>query len=210
MSSDQALWRKLLSPSGFLLVLLCFALPFVTVSCDHPAGTVTLDYTGGDLLLGGEPSVSGLPRSAPTPDGVFADAQLFAFLAFFAGFVGLCAGFAWLWRARFLAGLGAAGLAAMFLVANQFTVVRRISDEIEAAGPFSPGAADEMVATRYGFWLALALLGLLVGYHLFEVATGRSGPGGPRCDAFPGEPQRTLPLDGRQRDTLDLGSPGSP
>jgi hypothetical protein len=161
----------LLSPGGFLLVLLCFALPFVTVSCDHPAGTVTLDYTGGDLLLGGEPSVSGLPRDVPPPDGVFADAQLFAFLAFFTGFIGLCAGFAWLWRARFLAGLGAAGLAAMFLVANQFMVFRMITDEIEAGGRFSPGTADEMVATRYGFWLALALLGLLAGYHLFEVAS---------------------------------------
>ncbi len=193
--SDQALWRKLLSPGGFLLVLLCFALPFVTVSCDHPAGTVTLDYTGGDLLLGGEPTVSGLPRSAPRPDGVFADAQLFAFFAFFAGFVGLCTGFAWLWRARFFAGLGAAGLAAVFLVANQFTVVRRIRDEIEASGPFSPEAADQMVVTRYGFWLALALSGLLVGYHVFEVVSRRERPSiGPH----------------QQRDTLELGSSGSP
>ncbi len=193
--SDQALWRKLLSPGGFLLVLLCFALPFVTVSCDHPAGTVALDYTGGDLLLGGEPTVSGLPRNASKPDGVFADAQLFAFFAFFAGFAGLCAGFAWLWQARYLAGLGAAGLAALFLVANQFTVVRRIRDEIEASSPFSPGAADHMVATRYGFWLALTLLGLLVGYHVFEVVSRREKPSiGPH----------------RQRDTLELGSSGSP
>jgi hypothetical protein len=199
------MWRKLVSPGGFLLVLLCFALPFVTVSCDHPAGTVTLDYTGGDLLLGGEPSMSGLPRSAPSPDGTIADAQLFAFLAFLAGLLGLCAGFAWLWRARALAGLLAAGLAATFLVLNQTTVLRRIRDEIEASGRFLPGAADEMVVTRYGFWLALTLLGLLVGYHLFEVVTGRSRP-----DMSTGEPQRGPPVDAQQRDTLDLGSFGPP
>ena len=57
--------RRLVSPTGFVLVAICFLLPFVTVRCTpvDPAGTVapTATFTGVDLVVGGEPDLY-LPR----------------------------------------------------------------------------------------------------------------------------------------------------
>jgi hypothetical protein len=78
------------------------------------------------------------------------------------------------WRGRVLASLLSAGLAAMFLVVNQVTVVRRIKDEIESSGRFPRGAGDQMVQTRAGFWLALAFLLLVIGYNVVEAVRQQS------------------------------------
>jgi hypothetical protein len=54
----RALLRRLLSPTGFALVGLCFLLPFVTVSCDAKQGPIgTATYSGRDLVAGGRPAL---------------------------------------------------------------------------------------------------------------------------------------------------------
>src|SRR4051812_32481706 len=51
--------RRMISPSGFLLVLTCFAFPFVTVSCQGPEKGISASYSGMDLVFSGMPDVTG-------------------------------------------------------------------------------------------------------------------------------------------------------
>jgi hypothetical protein len=50
--------RRLLSPAGFLLVAVCFLLPFVTVACTpQPGDTMSATYRGTDLVTGGRATI---------------------------------------------------------------------------------------------------------------------------------------------------------
>ena len=57
MAQASSLIGRLASPTGFLLVGLCFVLPFLTVSCDTQADGQrvrgSLSYTGADFVVGG-------------------------------------------------------------------------------------------------------------------------------------------------------------
>ena len=64
------------NPTTLILTGICFALPFVTVSCDTPGGYgrgapgATTTYNGVDLAIGGEPDVAPPERVRPLPPGV--------------------------------------------------------------------------------------------------------------------------------------------
>jgi hypothetical protein len=61
MASMLGLLARLASPAGFVLVGLCFLLPFLTVSCsiDEPHERIrgSLSYSGTDLVGGGRPDL---------------------------------------------------------------------------------------------------------------------------------------------------------
>lgn len=174
--NQPAIWRKLISPGGFLLVLICFALPFLTVSCEYPGGAITLDYTGGDLLVGGGPDTTGVPPIGSRSDDLDAQTQPLAILAFLACLVGLGIGLlTGQGPGRAAAGLSSATAAGLLLILNQVKIVGEVEDRIEVPGGFPRGAGAQMVETRYGFWLALTLLGLVVAWHGYELVS-RTGP----------------------------------
>src|SRR5215217_8868932 len=50
---------KLLSPAGFGLVLLCFFLPFVAVSCGPADNQLTATFTGLSMVSNGRPTITG-------------------------------------------------------------------------------------------------------------------------------------------------------
>src|SRR5262245_14381454 len=68
----NALWRRLSSPTGFIVIAACFLLPFVTVSCSSaPGAAITANYTGADLVVGARADLTASEqvreRFGPTP-----------------------------------------------------------------------------------------------------------------------------------------------
>src|SRR5262245_29569108 len=55
----RTLLSRLLSPTGFVLILLLFGLPFLAASCEAPQGDFEFSatYTGVDLVVGGHPDL---------------------------------------------------------------------------------------------------------------------------------------------------------
>ncbi|GGK04341.1 hypothetical protein GCM10010123_37840 [Pilimelia anulata] len=49
--------RRLLTPAGLFLAAMCFALPFVTASCEGPGGSVSATVSGVNMAGIGEPAV---------------------------------------------------------------------------------------------------------------------------------------------------------
>jgi hypothetical protein len=190
--------HMLLRPSGFLLVLMCFALPFLTVSCDSAASAVSVTYSGYDLVTNGRPTVEGRGLRADSAtdgtggqqgDGV-AGLQPLAIvivglLVAAAVMVSVAPG-----RLRLWSGAGAALVAAVLLAVNQALVHRRVVDALNQAvsktqdqsvsiGVFNDLRleAAKLVHTRFGFWLALALLLVLALYYGVRSATAGRGVG---------------------------------
>lgn len=120
-----------LSSAGFLLVLCCFLLPFVTVSCEAPGGFGraapggSTTYTGVDLSIGGAPQVTPADElrqpAERTADRL--DPQLLAIAVLGLAAAGTVATFliAEPGRRRTVAA-SLSTIAAVFLVANQATV----------------------------------------------------------------------------------------
>jgi hypothetical protein len=163
--------RRWLSPATLVLALLCFVLPFATVSCGLPDGYGhakpggTTQYNGLDLALGGNPDVqAGQLRPAGEwredriePQPFYAAALLVLGTALVTALT--------LSRQRrrraLVAGLGA--LAGLSLVAGQALVVNRLADRIREQSAVPAGKeARDFVGTGAGFWLTLVLLALLV------------------------------------------------
>lgn len=194
-------WRlasRLLSPAGFGLVLLCFLLPFVGVSCNaQELGSIGVDYSGLDLASNGSPSVTVVgdfggeaPTQAQvadvapdpgTPVLTIAAAVLVA--------LGLLASLTPAIRARPLVVVGLALLAGVQLVIAEFvahgTLIDAVRDRIREVGPGligEPGVTvddatlSEMVGTRIGFWLALAGLLLIAGLTASLSHAGKRRP----------------------------------
>ncbi|GAA2600490.1 hypothetical protein GCM10010399_34130 [Dactylosporangium fulvum] len=166
--------RRWLSPVTVLLTLLCFALPFATVSCipdsygrAEPGGTT--EYNGLDLALGGAPEV---PSDHLLPPDKWRQDQLEPQPLYLAGLlllgVTLVAAVALARdqrRRKVVAGLGA--LAGLSLVAGQALVVDRLAVRVreQSAIPADKVARD-FVGTGAGFWLTVGLLALLVAGNL--------------------------------------------
>jgi hypothetical protein len=195
-------WRlamsRLFSPVGFGLVLLCFLLPFVGVSCNaQELGSVDVDYSGLDLASDGSPSVTvvgdfggdaptqaQVADAAPspgTPGLAIAAAVLIA--------LGLLASLIPAIRARPLVIVGLALLAGIQLVIAEVVAHGRLIDAVRArigeVGPDLIGepsvtvedsTLSEMVGTRIGFWLALAGLLLIAGFTASLAYSGKRRP----------------------------------
>lgn len=180
MTRHLARW---LTPTGFVLAGLCFALPFVTVSCDAPGGYGrsapggTTTYTGFDLVTGDEPAVDPehvRPAAEQREDRL--DPQplaIAALLLIAAGAVTAAVRDARLRRAT--AAALAAG-AAVFLVANQGTAEAIIAERLQAqlTTPLPAGKeAADYVQTNPGFLAGALLLGVLAVGNLVARLTRR-------------------------------------
>jgi hypothetical protein len=173
--AGHPLVRRLISPAGLLLVALCFALPFVAVSCDTPI-KASAQYTGADLVVGGSPSVSVDQGGAAQQQDELADepigvqpAAVVALLAVLAGI--LVAGLPGR-RARVYGGVAAAAATVVLLAVNQILVEGYLSREVEReVGSDLPDGTSggDFVEARYGFWLALALASAVLLYQCFEL-----------------------------------------
>jgi hypothetical protein len=187
--NHNTLQGRLLSPAGFGLVLLCFFLPFVAVSCGPADERVTATFTGVDMVAGSRPDITGAGltdvdvETIHTLVGDQYDLEplaLFAALAIMAGMA--CALIRGV-RTRHAAGAALAAGALALLVAAELRAISRLEDvrggqfvDIEALP--DPGVAT----TRFGFWAAAVVLAALAGTHAFarlrapEAATTASDP----------------------------------
>lgn len=168
--SETDITHRWLSPVLLLLALLCFALPFATVSCDAPGGYGrvtqggTTTYRGIDLATGARPQVTSghlRPPSTRQPDrvatqpGLLAAAVLIGTLAV----VGLSIGHT---RRRQAVMAPGAALSIVTLVTGivtaQRALVLRVKAELARAGPVHTKAPSSYVNVGSGFSLCLLLL----------------------------------------------------
>lgn len=174
--------RRWLSPVTLVLALLCFVLPFATVSCGLPDGYGhakpggTTAYNGLDLALGGAPDVPDdqkLPASNWRPDRLNPQPlYVIGLLLVGAGLVAAAVLKRDRRRRAMLAGLG--GLAAVSLVTGQALVVDQLAARIRQQSAIPAGkVARDFVGTGPGFWLTVVLLALLVAGNLFALRRRR-------------------------------------
>ncbi|MEV0135632.1 Hsp70 family protein [Dactylosporangium sp. NPDC050688] len=158
-------WR---SPVTALLVLLCFALPFATVSCEPLDGYGraqrggTTEYTAFDLAFGGTPDVRPAGHLRPPdprhPDRLDPQPPHLAALLLLAGVLAAAAGLARDRRRRVVTA-ALAGAAVLALAAGQLLVTGRLADAVAAQSRLPEGkTAADMVGTGAGFWLSAVLL----------------------------------------------------
>ena len=206
--------RRFVSPAVLLAVMLCFFLPFFSVSCSSGVAQMKITVTGMDQVVGGEPEYSGFrpPQTgadapaadAPAADGPAADAEqsrvspaaVIGFVAILVG-IGLGLGLPRP-RARWIAGAVASGVAFVAILVNQMLIHRRAQEALDQAaatfrdqlgsnpifGQSLPVPALE-VADEPGFWLVTVLLGLVVAYNVVEVVRIGRGTGQPAPGAPP-------------------------
>jgi actin-like ATPase involved in cell morphogenesis len=174
--------RRWLSPVTLFLALLCFVLPFATVSCGLPDGYGhaqpggTTAYNGLDLALGGAPDVPDdqkLPRGKWRPDRLRPQPLYVAGLLLIgAGLVIAVAVAKDRRRRQVMAGLG--GLAVVALLVGQALVVDRLAARIREQSAIPAGkVARDFVGTGPGFWLTLTLMALLVAGNLTALRRSR-------------------------------------
>jgi len=130
--------RRFISPVLLLAVLLCFFLPFFSVSCSSGLGQMKGTVTGMDQVVGGEPEYSGF-RPPPTGSAVTAQEQKSqisptALVAVAAIVVGGGLGLG-LPRpgARWISGAVASGIAFVAVVVNQVMIHRRAQEALDQA-----------------------------------------------------------------------------
>lgn len=176
--SDTPWPRRLISPVGSFFVLLCFFLPFFTVSVHFGFGGVEATYSGMDLVFNGRPDLSGLGASEATSrdlDELRAGVSPFAALAV----VSLCVGIGLSLGlpsalARWRAGASAGALAWANIVVNQVWIHseadRGLREEL-AADPLLIGFAGVSyeTMTESGFWVTILPLTGVIIYHVVEI-----------------------------------------
>jgi hypothetical protein len=178
MAGVPSLLGRLASPAGLLLVGLCFALPFLTVSCSGEEGGQSfqgsLSYTGGDLVVGGRVDlryetrdergvhrvdVTNMERDPvnsspvePIPIEPFAVAGV-ALLG-----AGVLAGLLRPAGLRRLAAGTAALVAAIVVVGGTLRSRNRMAEQLAPLLSDTKTRDTDMIDFGYGFWLALGLL----------------------------------------------------
>jgi hypothetical protein len=188
--------RRLISPSSLTLILLCFFLPFFSLSCESGFGGITITYSGTDLAFNGEPSVSGIPASELT-DSDWEEIEsggspliIVALLSVLAG-IGLGAGLPSA-LARRLSGAVSAGLALLLVLVNQLVMhseVDRMLEEEAASADMFGAMATDMVSTHneFGFWVVLLLLLGVAAYNVVELVRPKlAAPGAGPGPQYPG------------------------
>ncbi|MEV4134943.1 Hsp70 family protein [Dactylosporangium sp. NPDC049742] len=174
--------RRWLSPATVLLILLCFALPFATVSCGLPDGYGrakpggTTQYTGFDLASGGTPDVASdqlRPDGERRPDRLAPQPSYIAGLLLLGAVLAVTVGLAQDRRRRVAAAV-LAGLAGLALVAGQLLVTDRLAAAVAEQSRLPEGRTPgDMVGTGPGFWIAVTLLTLLAAGNLAALRARR-------------------------------------
>lgn len=178
--------RRLLSPAGFILVILCFLFPFIAVSCQSPVGSVSVEYSGNSLAFGGQPSISTSEGDVPHESGVPpATPQPLALLAYLLTLAGLFTGLIPSVRARLRTTAIIAGTATLFVIINETAVYNRIVSQLAGRsgsqfgsdlGSLPTAAASNLVHTQAGFWLAMLLLLAITTLNIVELVRTRAAP----------------------------------
>jgi len=146
------------SPPLFAAAILCFLLPFVSVSCSGQGDPIEAATSRGiDLVTGGDPQLNPDLVRAFGEEGFAPDLgpQPFAILALVAGIGGLGLALTPQRWARLAAGLAAiAGVVALLLLRS------RVESQVAAqSGSDLPGIGFT-VRYEIGYWIALGLFAL--------------------------------------------------
>ncbi|HEX6872138.1 MAG TPA: hypothetical protein VF163_13655 [Micromonosporaceae bacterium] len=193
---------RVASPTMVVLAGLCFALPFVTVSCDTPGGFgraapgATITYTGIDLAVGGQPDVSppdkvragnGADRLPPQPAAIIVLLLLVAATGVAVARVDP--------RTRRASVTVLAGFAAAGALINQALVEAelrlRVAEQVSQPLPADKSVRD-FVHTGTGFVVCLLLLVLVAAANALGWWRGRRGS----ADAAnPANPELASPVD---------------
>ncbi|MBL8925963.1 MAG: hypothetical protein JNM77_06960 [Pseudonocardia sp.] len=209
--------RRFVSPALLLAILLCFFLPFFSVSCTAGVGQMRATVTGMDQVFGGEPEYTGF-RPPPTAQGTTAVAEqnsrvsppaLIGFAAIVVGIgVGLGLPRA---RARWMAGAATSGIALVAVVVNQVMAHDRAQEALGGVGSsFRSQLGNNPIFGRSiptsmfelddesGFWVVTVLLAVVLAYNVYEVVVSRRGSNRPELAAgCAGVPQTPPVQSGR-------------
>jgi hypothetical protein len=163
------------SPFMFLVIGLCFFLPFVSVSCN---GQDLATMSGVQLVTGAEVEIApelveelnnsfGVEEGEEVPNETEeADPSIWAIIALAAAVLGVVVGFATKRRARTLASLAAALLGLVGLIGLRFD----LQVDVE-------GAEGISIRYRLGYWIAALLFAVLALAHgTFLRGRSRAGP----------------------------------
>src|SRR5688500_10135773 len=143
--APRTLIARLLSPTGFVLILVLFGFPFLAASCVAPQGDFEFSatFTGVDLLVGGKPDLVA-SEDVPTEEqfALPLPVQPLAVVAVIAILAGAAST---LLRERVLrhaAGLGLAVLAVGTLAAAE---MQALGDLVDEYGPLVADMVDAQV-----------------------------------------------------------------
>jgi hypothetical protein len=215
---DVSQRRRLVSPALLLAALLCFFLPFFSVSCTSGVGQMKATVTGMDQVFGGEPEYTGFRPPPSATGGIAAGGENngvspSALVGFAAIVVGIGVGLG-LPRARdrWVSGAVDSGIALVGVVVNQTLVHDRAREGLDRAeSTFRSQLGDNPIfgqsfpmpvfdlEDEFGFWVVTMLLGLVLAYNVWElVALQRlsnrgSAPLSSANSAEPGWPQGPPP-----------------
>jgi actin-like ATPase involved in cell morphogenesis len=170
--------RRWPTPAVLVLAILCFLLPFATVSCGLPDGYGRADtggtttYTGLDLAVGGTPDVRDehvRPQAQRRPDRLPPQPlPLIGLLTAIAAAVTAVAVRPAARRRLTVAVIAAAS--ALAVLGGQAVVVGLLSTRVRAQSALPAGkTAHDFVGTGLGFWLALALLVATAAGNVFAL-----------------------------------------
>jgi hypothetical protein len=174
--NQQTLQGKLLSPAGFGLVLLCFFLPFVAVSCGPADEQATATWTGLAMVTGTQPEITGPnlnPDDVATIHALVSDQYDLEPMALFAAIVVMAAMASALIkrvRTRHIVGISLATAAFVLLTGAVLRSTARLEGmRVAELIDLDLVTTDRVASVRYGYWLAAALLVALVAWHVFNL-----------------------------------------
>jgi hypothetical protein len=223
---DVSQRRRLVSPALLLAVLLCFFLPFFSVSCTSGVGQMKATVTGMDQVFGGEPEYTGFRPPPSATGGIAAGGENngvspSALVGFAAVVVGIGVGLGLPRpRARWVSGAVASGIALVGVVVNQMLVHDRAREGLDQAeSTFRSQLGDSPIfgqsfpmpvfdlEDEFGFWVVTMLLGLVLAYNVWEVvALQRGSDRGSAAESADGT--QPAPLSSANR--ADPGWPQNP
>jgi len=181
---NRTLAARLFSPTGFVLVLLTFLLPFLAVACqaggsDGRTFSFSATFTGVDLVVGGTPTVtSSIDNGNVDEASEPIDAQPLAIAAVIVLVAGIAVAFIRRPIVRLAAGAGTGIIGAAMIFAAEFQARSTLVDLVRASVEDVNVNAEDFVRTRYGFWLALILaLGVALGNAVALTRALRVVPG---------------------------------
>jgi hypothetical protein len=181
--NQRTLLDRLLSPAGFGLVLLLFVFPFVTVACSAEGVNIDASFTGVDLVVGGEPTLSGtnvdgdIGSELAATFNEFYDAEPLAIIAAVLLLAGMVVAVI---RERQLRSLVSAALAGVVLVLLAVAVFVRVPSKVnEAMDSFRAQTDFEdpvqaSTSPTIVFWIAMVLLLAIAAWQGYEAKQARS------------------------------------
>lgn len=169
---DMGRFLRVASPSTLVLALLMLLLPFLSVSCDAPDGFGrvtqggTTSYTGVDLLIGGDPSVT---EENLRPTSEIEDDNIGVEPAVVVGVLAMLAALLLALSRRHLYAAGAAAVGWVVMLIGLLGARGNLTDLLEAqrVTPLPDGkATGDYVAIGPGFWLMTLFIAVSVGLCL--------------------------------------------